>query len=135
MKKQRFGNPQVSLSWVIERDSYASEKRLVTLDTPKGREQLVNTITALLDQGLEVRIGSDGYCLLLEANLGSDEFSDASYQYVDDDHEVVPIELTTESSYFINHIVDYIKSSDLLEPKVAENLSDNILEHFLGNTN
>ena len=97
MKRQEFGKPDVNLSWIIEADSYAKEKFKVTLDTEKGKLQLADTILMLLEQGNEIRIGTDGYCLILEANMTEDEFTDACYQYIDDQHFVG--ELTKDGCY------------------------------------
>ena len=97
MKPQQFGKPDVNLSWIIEADTYTKEKCKVTLDTEKGKLQLASTILMLLEQGDEIRIGTDGYCLILEANIAEDEFTDASYQYIDDQHFVG--ELTKDGCY------------------------------------
>jgi len=51
----------------------------------------------LIEQGMEIRLGTDGYCLLLEANHADDEYSDACYQYIDDEHFVG--ELTKDGNY------------------------------------
>lgn len=88
MKAQEFNKPEVSLSWIIEEDDYSREHNLTTLSSSKGREQLINTILMLIDQHKEMRIGADGYCLILEANDADPEFTDASYQWVDDYHFV-----------------------------------------------
>lgn len=89
MKTQKFGTPEVSLSWFIESDSYSEEKGFTSLDTDKGKKQLVDTILMLLEQRKEIRIGTDGECLILEANESDSEFTDASYQYINDDCEVM----------------------------------------------
>lgn len=98
MKSQQFGKPAVNLSWIIETDSYAKEKcKENVLDTDRGKLQLANTILMLIEQGMEIRLGTDGYCLILEANSADDEYSDACYQYIDDDHFVG--ELTKDGDY------------------------------------
>lgn len=98
MKKQEYGKPDVNLSWIIETDSYAKEKcKENVLDTDRGKLQLANTILMLIEQGMEIRLGTDGYCLILEANSADDEYSDACYQYIDDDHFVG--ELTKDGNY------------------------------------
>lgn len=88
MKTQQVGQPEVNLSWIIEDCSYSHEHNKTTLSSEKGREQLVNTILMLLGQDREIRIGTDGFCLILEANEVDDEHSNASYQWIDDDHYI-----------------------------------------------
>lgn len=119
MKRQEYGKPEVYLSWIIENDTYAKEKCKVTLDTEKGKLQLANTILMLLDQGNEIRIGTDGYCLILEANSADEEYSDACYQYVDDDHFVG--ELNKDGSY-----PDYY-------PEVVSNAIKNVIDIIADN--
>lgn len=85
MKIQEFKQPKVSLSWIIEDNTTGSSK---TLEQEKTKLELANTILMLLEQGDEIRIGTDGYCLILEANFADDKFTDASYQFVDDNHFV-----------------------------------------------
>lgn len=85
MKIQNYGSPEVSLSWILEKDSYASDRRKITVDTAEGQKQLIDTILLLISQDMEIRIGTDGYCLLLEANPVLED-SDSSYQWVDDEH-------------------------------------------------
>ena len=94
MKRQEIGNPKVSLSWVIDEDGY----NLTTLDSEKGKKQLVDTILMLLDQGMEIRIGTDGMCLILEANDADSDYTDASYQYIDDEHYVESYNHTYEDA-------------------------------------
>lgn len=98
MKVQQFGKPMVNLSWIIKTDSYAKEKfKENVLDTDRGKLQLAETILMLIEQGMEIRLGTDGYCLILEANLADDDYSDACYQYIDDNHFVG--ELNKDGSY------------------------------------
>ena len=130
MKRQEYGKPDVNLSWIIEADSYAKEKFKVTLDTEKGKLQLANTILMLLEQGNEIRIGTDGYCLILEANMAEDEFTDACYQYVDDQHFVG--ELTKDGcypDYYPEAVSNAVKDtldiiSDILPESVAAEFAE-----------
>ena len=128
MKPQQFGKPDVKLSWIIEADTYAKEHYKVTLDTEKGKLQLVNTILMLLDQGNEIRIGTDGYCLILESNMAEAEYTDACYQYIDDQHFVG--ELTKDGNYpdyYPEVVSDVIKNViDIM----ADNLPQSVSEEF-----
>lgn len=97
MKIQEFGKPDVTLSWIISDDIYSKERHKITLDSDRGKLQLADTILMLIEHGNEIRLGTDGYCLILEANSADDEYSDACYQYVDDSHFVG--ELNKDGSY------------------------------------
>lgn len=68
---------------------------------------------------MEIRLGTDGYCLLLEANLADGEYSDACYQYIDDEHFVG--ELTKEGNY-----PEYY-------PEVTGNVIKDVLDIFADN--
>ena len=128
MKRQEYGKPEVYLSWIIEEDAYAKEKFKVTWDTEKGKLQLANAILMLLDQGNEIRIGTDGYCLILEANPADDEYSDACYQYIDDSHFVG--ELNKDGSYpdyYSEAVSNVIKN---VIDIVADNLPQSVSEEF-----
>ena len=83
----------------------------------------------LLEQGNEIRIGMDGYCLILEANIAEDEFTDACYQYIDDQHFVG--ELTKDGSY-----PDYYSeaTSSVIKNVIdimADNLPQSVSEEFV----
>lgn len=97
MKTQEFGKPDVTLSWIISDDTYSKERHRITLESERGKLQLADTILMLIEHGNEIRLGTDGYCLILEANPADDEYSDACYQYVDDSHFVG--ELNKDGSY------------------------------------
>lgn len=128
MKRQEYGKPEVYLSWIIEEDTYTKEKFKVTLDTKKGKLQLANTILMLLDQGNEIRIGTDGYCLILEANSADEEYSGACYQYVDDDHFVG--ELNKDGSYpdYYPEVVSNVIKNVI--DIIADNLPQSVSEEF-----
>lgn len=114
MKVQKYGTPKVEFSWFLKEDVYTRDHLKVTLDSAEGKEQLVNAIKLCIDQGYEIRIGTDGECLMLEANYADDETSDASYQYVDDEHEVIPIEYLKDLDIY-NVKPDNIKEENNLE--------------------
>lgn len=84
----------------------------------------------LLDQGNEIRIGTDGYCLILEANIAEDEFTDACYQYIDDQHFVG--ELTKEGcypDYYPEAVSDAIKTViDIIADKLPQSVSEEFAE-------
>ena len=128
MKSQEYGKPDVTLSWIITNDSYAKEKFRVTLDTEKGKLQLADAILLLIEQGNEIRIGTDGYCLILEANRADDEYSDACYQYIDDGHFVG--ELNKDGSYpeyYPEAVSNVIKN---VMDIVADNLPQSVSKEF-----
>ena len=79
MRTQKFGKPDVNFIWFLRKDGYADERNLVTLDTDEGKKQLAEIILICISQGKEVRIGTDGECLILEANEADCEYSDAGY--------------------------------------------------------
>lgn len=68
---------------------------------------------------MEIRLGTDGYCLLLEANPADGEYSDACYQYIDDEHFVG--ELTKDGNY-----PEYY-------PEVTGNVIKDVLDIFADN--
>lgn len=129
MKTQEFGKPDVTLSWIISEDTYSKERHQVTLDTEKGKLQLANTILMLIEHGNEIRLGTDGYCLILEANSADDEYSDACYQYVDDSHYVG--KLNKDGSY-----PDYSREAigniikDVIDI-IADNLPQSVSKEFV----
>lgn len=86
MKAQQFGQPKVEFTWFLREDDFTKKHYMTTLESEKGKKQLVDAILLCIDQGYEMRIGTDGECLILEANYGDDEYTDAGYQYVDEDH-------------------------------------------------
>lgn len=101
MKKQFFGEPKVNLDWFLQDDSYTRDNNLTTLDSEKGKKQLIDTILMLIEQGHEIRLGSDGCCLLLEANYVDNENDDCSYQFVDGDETVVVLRKQLPDRSFI----------------------------------
>ena len=129
MKSQQFGNPAVNLSWLMKTDSYAKERfRENVLDTKRGKLQLAETILMLIEQGMEIRLGTDGYCLILESNSADEEYSDACYQYIDDQHFVG--ELTKDGSYpdyYPEVVSDIIKN---VIDIIADNLPQSVSEEF-----
>lgn len=84
-------NPDVNLSWFLEENSYTKEHGNVTMESEKGKKQLVDTILMLIDQGHEIRIGTDGECLMLESNYCWED-EGCGYQWVDADHYVESFE-------------------------------------------
>lgn len=81
--------PDVNLNWIINTDEYSTSQNQPTLDTEKGKERLYQAIMMLIEQGNEIRIGSDGYCLILESNYIGD--ADSGYQWVDGEHKIEEI--------------------------------------------
>lgn len=82
----------------------------------------------LIEQGMEIRLGTDGYCLMLEANPADDEYSDACYQYIDDSHFVG--ELNKDGSYpdyYPEAVSNVIKN---VIDIVADNLPQSVSEEF-----
>lgn len=71
--------PDVYLSWIINSDG-----RKEDLESEVCKKELLNAIIMLLRQGCDIRICSDGYCAILEANRAAD----GNYEWVDMDHYV-----------------------------------------------
>ena len=88
MKVQEIGKPEITFSWLLEANEYSKTYNKKTLDTAEGKKQLIEVILLCIDQGKEIRIGTDGECLILEANEADSEHTDAGYQYIDEDHFV-----------------------------------------------
>lgn len=86
----------------------------------------------LIEQGMEIRLGTDGYCLILEANLADDDYSDACYQYIDDNHFVG--ELNKDGSYpeyYPEAVGDAVKATLKGLEKVGVEVPEAYIEQIL----
>lgn len=129
MKPQQFGNPAVNLSWIIKTDLHAKEKfKENVLDTEHGKLQLAETILMLIEQGMEIRLGTDGYCLILEANPADEEYTDACYQYIDDTHFVGEL---TKDGYYPDYYPEVVNNAiKKVIDIMADNLPQSVSEEF-----
>lgn len=63
--------PDISMAWTPEEMK------------ADGKQELVNLITLLIKKDYEIRIGTDGYCIILEAH--NNIFGEESYQWLTED--------------------------------------------------